>query len=92
MFITKPHLEEEPAQSCCLFRFELDLQHLTVLLFPPAASGRFASRPGRHAPAHADDLDALRQQLSEGRLLLQKMEAGLLSLSASQEVHLQQVS
>lgn len=39
-----------------------------------------------------DDFGALRQQLSEGRLLLQKMEAGLFSLSASQEIHLQQVS
>lgn len=63
-----------------------------VLVFPPAASGWFASRHGRHVLAYVDDFNALRQQLSEGRLLLQKMEAGLFSLRASQEIHLQQVS
>lgn len=62
-----------------------------VLIFPPAASG-WPSHNGRQTLGHMDDFHALTQQLYEGRLLLQEIEAGLFCLGASQEIHLQQVS
>lgn len=42
-----------------------------------APDGSFANRNGRHAIGHVDDYSALQQQVMEGRVLVQRMEAAL---------------
>ena len=42
-----------------------------------APDGSFANRNGRHAIGHVDDFSALQQQVLEGRMLVQRMEAAL---------------
>ncbi|XP_030630521.1 myomegalin [Chanos chanos] len=44
-----------------------------------APDGSFANRNGRHAIGHVDDFSALQQQVMEGRVLVQRMEAALQS-------------
>ncbi|XP_026132183.1 myomegalin-like isoform X1 [Carassius auratus] len=44
-----------------------------------APDGSFASRNGRHAIGHVDDYSALQQQVMEGSVLVQRMEAALQS-------------
>ncbi|KAK2900329.1 hypothetical protein Q8A67_008444 [Cirrhinus molitorella] len=48
-----------------------------------APDGSFANRNGRHAIGHVDDYSALQQQVMEGRMLVQKMEAALQSSLSS---------
>ncbi|XP_047442806.1 myomegalin isoform X4 [Mugil cephalus] len=49
--------------------------------------GCYASRHGRHVVGHIDAFKALQQQILEGGALLLRMEAGLYSLSASQDFY-----
>uniref|UniRef100_A0A673KY19 Myomegalin-like n=1 Tax=Sinocyclocheilus rhinocerous TaxID=307959 RepID=A0A673KY19_9TELE len=48
-----------------------------------APDGSFANRNGRHAIGHVDDYSALQQQVMEGRVLVQRMEAALQSSLSS---------
>ncbi|XP_036377767.1 myomegalin isoform X3 [Megalops cyprinoides] len=48
-----------------------------------APDGSFASKKGRHAVGHVDDFNALQQQILEGKVLVQKMEAALQSSLSS---------
>ncbi|XP_056132763.1 LOW QUALITY PROTEIN: myomegalin [Lampris incognitus] len=48
-----------------------------------APDGSFANRHGRHALGYIDDFKALKQQILKGSTLVHKMEATLLSLTAS---------
>ncbi|XP_050995061.1 myomegalin isoform X3 [Labeo rohita] len=48
-----------------------------------APDGSFANRNGRHAIGHVDDYSALQQQVLEGRVLVQRMEAALQSSLSS---------
>ncbi|XP_058887721.1 myomegalin isoform X1 [Acipenser ruthenus] len=54
------------------------------LLEGDAPDGSFASKNGRHVIGHVDDFSALQQQILEGKVLVQRMEAVLQpSLSAA---------
>ncbi|XP_034780691.2 myomegalin-like isoform X3 [Acipenser ruthenus] len=54
------------------------------LLEGDAPDGSFASKNGRHTIGHVDDFSALQQQILEGKMLVQRMEAMLQpSLSAA---------
>ncbi|MGH0148359.1 UNVERIFIED_CONTAM: hypothetical protein FKN15_047524 [Acipenser sinensis] len=54
------------------------------LLEGDAPDGSFASKNGRHTIGHVDDFSALQQQILEGKMLVQRMEAVLQpSLSAA---------
>ncbi|MGH0142880.1 UNVERIFIED_CONTAM: hypothetical protein FKN15_026735 [Acipenser sinensis] len=54
------------------------------LLEGDAPDGSFASKNGRHVIGHVDDFSALQQQILEGKVLVQRMEAMLQpSLSAA---------
>ncbi|KAG7487571.1 hypothetical protein MATL_G00025030 [Megalops atlanticus] len=48
-----------------------------------APDGSFANKKGRHAVGHVDDFNALQQQILEGKVLVQKMEAALQSSLSS---------
>ncbi|XP_018608939.2 myomegalin-like isoform X2 [Scleropages formosus] len=54
-----------------------DILESHPLLEGDAPDGSFASKNGRHAVGHVDDFSALQQQILEGKVLVQKIEATL---------------